>query len=55
MKQRTHTRFNNNIVDETKETPTNMHFRSINKAKKESFKIQMSQDGALGRGSVSIS
>jgi len=55
MKTRTHYRFKNHIVDETRDTPTNTSHKSINQAKKESFKIQMWQDGALGRGSVSVS
>ena len=54
MKARANYRFKNNIVDETQETPVNTAYKSINKAKKESFKIQMRQDGALGRGSVGI-
>jgi len=41
-----------NITDITKETPVNIQHKSRNKAKKESWKIQMKLDGALGRGSV---
>lgn len=55
MKTRTHYRFRAHIVDETQETPVNTTYESINKAKKESFKLQMNADGALGRGTVGIS
>jgi len=54
MKARTHYRYKNHIVDETQEMVENSTYSSINKAKKESFKIQMRKDGALGRGSVGI-
>lgn len=55
MKTRTHYRFNQRLVNVTQETPVNRTYGSINKAKKASLKIQMSADGALGRGTVGIS
>jgi len=43
------------IVDMTKDMAKTEVFESVNQAKKESFKIQMREDRALGRGSVRIS
>lgn len=33
---------------------TDLHFESVNAAKRESRKVQMELDGALGRGSIRI-
>jgi len=56
MKPKTHYRHRSHIVDvsEDKENPSHRQFLSVNKAKKESLKIQMKTDGALGRGSVAL-
>lgn len=54
MKPTTHHRYKNHVVDVTQELADNTTYSSINKAKKESFKIQMKTDGALGRGSVAL-
>lgn len=54
MKTRTHSRYNQNIINETQDIPVNRNYGSINKAKKVSFKLQMAADGALGRGTVGI-
>jgi len=53
MKAKFH-RYGKNLTDVRTDPPTNSQGRSINQAKRESRKLQMSFDGALGRGSVQV-
>lgn len=55
MKTMKYHRRQKTIVDITQDLAETTIYKSVNQAKKESFKIQMREDGALGRGTLSIS
>lgn len=52
MKEKKYVRKDNVIT--TVETKKQAHFKSIALAKKESRRLQLEEDGALGRGSVRL-
>ncbi len=54
MKDMVYTRKNNVIRDYSGEKPTSEALKSCNAAKRKSRDIQMSTDGALGRGTVRL-
>jgi len=54
MKAAKFVRFGRNMTDIQNDEPANSQHKTINQAKKASFKLQMKLDGALGRGSVQL-